>query len=56
MPRSKASDIVAGRFDADIRIGERLDKDVIAVRLTSDFLSRRRSDSVNPKPVSDTGP
>src|SRR5580692_10959081 len=28
------SDIVAGRFDAGIRIGERLEKDMIAVRLT----------------------
>ena len=45
------SDIVAGRFDAGIRIGERLDKDVIAVRLTPetsmlavaspDYLARR---------------
>ncbi len=31
------SDIVAGRFDAGIRMGERLDKDVIAVRLTPDL-------------------
>jgi DNA-binding transcriptional LysR family regulator len=30
------SDIVAGRFDAGIRVGERLEKDMIAVRLTSD--------------------
>jgi DNA-binding transcriptional LysR family regulator len=30
------SDIVAGRFDAGIRIGERLEKDMIAVRLTHD--------------------
>src|SRR5260370_12714517 len=30
------SDIVAGRFDAGIRVGERLDKDMIAVRLTPD--------------------
>ncbi|HET9473357.1 MAG TPA: LysR substrate-binding domain-containing protein [Steroidobacteraceae bacterium] len=30
------SDIVAGRFDAGIRIGERLEKDMIAVRLTPD--------------------
>jgi DNA-binding transcriptional LysR family regulator len=30
------SDIVAGRFDAGIRLGGRLDKDVIAVRLTPD--------------------
>jgi DNA-binding transcriptional LysR family regulator len=30
------SDIVAGRFDAGIRVGERLDKDVVAVRLTPD--------------------
>ena len=30
------SDIVAGRFDAGIRIGERLEKDMIAVRLTAD--------------------
>src|SRR5882672_6757132 len=45
------SDIVAGRFDAGIRIGERLEKDMIAVRLTPDvkmlalaspdYLSRR---------------
>ena len=31
------SDIVAGRFDAGIRVGERLDKDMIAVRLTPDL-------------------
>jgi DNA-binding transcriptional LysR family regulator len=31
------SDIVAGRFDAGIRIGERLDKDMIAIRLTRDL-------------------
>jgi DNA-binding transcriptional LysR family regulator len=30
------SDIIAGRFDAGIRVGERLEKDVIAVRLTPD--------------------
>ena len=30
------SDIVAGGFDAGIRVGERLEKDVIAVRLTPD--------------------
>ena len=30
------SDIVAGRFDAGIRVGERLEKDMTAVRLTSD--------------------
>lgn len=30
------SDIVAGRFDAGIRVGQRLEKDMIAVRLTSD--------------------
>jgi DNA-binding transcriptional LysR family regulator len=30
------SDIVAGGFDAGIRVGERLEKDMIAVRLTSD--------------------
>jgi len=45
------SDIVAGRFDAGIRVGERLEKDMIAVRLTPDvkmlalaspdYLSRR---------------
>jgi len=45
------SDIVAGRFDAGIRVGERLEKDVAAVRLTPDvemlalaspdYLSRR---------------
>src|ERR1700740_398911 len=28
------SDIVAGRFDAGIRVGERLEKDMIAIRLT----------------------
>ncbi len=31
------ADIVAGRFDAGIRIGERLDQDMVAVRLTSDL-------------------
>ena len=31
------SDIVAGRFDAGIRIGERLERDMIAVRLTPDM-------------------
>jgi DNA-binding transcriptional LysR family regulator len=30
------SDIVTGRFDAGIRIGERLEKDTVAVRLTPD--------------------
>lgn len=30
------SDIVAGRFDAGIRVGERLEKDMAAVRLTAD--------------------
>ncbi|HEX9390353.1 MAG TPA: LysR family transcriptional regulator [Usitatibacteraceae bacterium] len=30
------SDIVTGRFDAGIRVGERLEKDMIAVRLTAD--------------------
>ena len=30
------SDIVAGRFDAGIRVGERLETDMIAVRLTRD--------------------
>jgi len=30
------SDIVAGRFDAGIRVGERLEKDMIGVRLTRD--------------------
>src|SRR6267154_3971659 len=30
------SDIVVGRFDAGIRVGERLEKDMIAVRLTPD--------------------
>lgn len=30
------SDIVTGRFDAGIRVGERLEKDMIAVRLTQD--------------------
>lgn len=31
------SDIVAGRFDAGIRAGERLEKDVVAIRLTPDM-------------------
>ena len=31
------SDIVAGKFDAGIRVGERLEKDMIAVRLTPDM-------------------
>lgn len=31
------SDIVAGGFDAGIRVGERLQKDMIAVRLTADI-------------------
>src|SRR5260221_11112522 len=31
------TDIVAGRFDAGIRIGERLEKEMIAVRLTPDI-------------------
>ena len=30
------SDIIAGQFDAGIRVGERLEKDMIAVRLTPD--------------------
>src|ERR1700741_70486 len=30
------SDIVAGRFDAGIRVGERLERDMAAVRLTQD--------------------
>jgi DNA-binding transcriptional LysR family regulator len=30
------SDIIAGRFDAGIRVGERLEKDMIAMRLTPD--------------------
>jgi DNA-binding transcriptional LysR family regulator len=34
------SDIVAGRFDAGIRVGERLAKDMIAVRLTPDVKMR----------------
>jgi DNA-binding transcriptional LysR family regulator len=34
------SDIVAGRFDAGIRVGERLEKDMIAVRLTPDVKLR----------------
>lgn len=33
-------DEVAGRFDAGIRVGERLEKDVIAVRLTPDVKMR----------------
>jgi DNA-binding transcriptional LysR family regulator len=34
------SDIIAGRFDAGIRVGERLEKDMIAVRLTPDVKMR----------------
>jgi DNA-binding transcriptional LysR family regulator len=34
------SDIVAGRFDAGIRVGGRLEKDMIAVRLTPDVKMR----------------
>jgi DNA-binding transcriptional LysR family regulator len=30
------TDIVAGRFDAGIRVGQRLEKDMVAVRLTAD--------------------
>ncbi|HEX4861851.1 MAG TPA: LysR family transcriptional regulator [Rhizomicrobium sp.] len=30
------SDIIAGRFDAGIRVGERLEEDMIAIRLTPD--------------------
>jgi DNA-binding transcriptional LysR family regulator len=33
----RLSDIVAGRFDAGIRVGARLEKDMIAVRLTPDL-------------------
>jgi DNA-binding transcriptional LysR family regulator len=34
------SDIIAGQFDAGIRVGERLQKDMIAVRLTPDVKMR----------------
>lgn len=34
------SDIIAGQFDAGIRVGERLEKDMIAVRLTPDMTMR----------------
>jgi DNA-binding transcriptional LysR family regulator len=34
------TDIIAGRFDAGIRVGERLEKDMIAVRLTPDVQMR----------------
>jgi len=34
------TDIVAGGFDAGIRVGERLDKDMVAVRLTPDHPMR----------------
>ena len=34
------SDIISGRFDAGIRVGERLEKDMIAVRLTPDVKMR----------------
>lgn len=33
---NELSDIVGGRFDAGIRVGERLEKDMVAVRLTPD--------------------
>ncbi|RZI80296.1 MAG: LysR family transcriptional regulator, partial [Rubrivivax sp.] len=33
----RLSDIVAGRFDAGIRVGARLEKDMVAVRLTPDL-------------------
>jgi DNA-binding transcriptional LysR family regulator len=33
-------DIIAGRFDAGIRVGERLEKDMIAVRLSADVTMR----------------
>ena len=31
------ADIVAGRFDAGIRVGNRVEKDMVAIRLTSDL-------------------
>jgi DNA-binding transcriptional LysR family regulator len=34
------SDIIAGQFDAGIRVGERLEKDMVAVRLTADVKMR----------------
>jgi DNA-binding transcriptional LysR family regulator len=37
MVEDRLTDIVAGRFDAGIRIGERLEKDMIAVRLSGDM-------------------
>src|ERR1700732_5110144 len=42
------SDIVAGRFDAGIRVGERLERDMTAVRLTADvkMLAVASSDSL----------
>lgn len=33
MRRGRMTDIVAGRFDAGIRLGERLEKDMIALRI-----------------------
>jgi DNA-binding transcriptional LysR family regulator len=33
----RLTDIVAGRFDAGIRLGERLEKDMIAIRLSADM-------------------
>ena len=40
------SDIVAGRFDAGIRVGARLEKDMIAVRLTPDDFEVERTEHV----------
>ncbi|MFX5747835.1 LysR substrate-binding domain-containing protein, partial [Acinetobacter baumannii] len=31
------ADIVAGRFDAGIRVGNRVEKDMVAIRLTPDL-------------------
>ena len=38
------NDVVAGRFDVGIRTGERLDKDMIAVRLTGPITGRLAAD------------
>ena len=33
----KFTDIVAGRFDAGIRLGKEVDKDMIAIRISDDM-------------------
>jgi DNA-binding transcriptional LysR family regulator len=46
------SDIVSGRFDAGIRLGERIEKDMIAVRLLDKF---RRREPQLPQHLQRTG-